>query len=48
MFTEQIQPMEDVQDHARYATPSRQHELDRTDHADHTDQEPVCPETCRP
>ena len=37
----QIQPRKAVLDHAGYmaTTPTRQHELDLTDHTDHTDQE---------
>ena len=35
----QIQPRKHVPDHAVYTAPTRQHELD---HTDHTDQESIC------
>ena len=40
----QIQPRKHVPDHADYTAPTRQRELD---HTDHTDEESICPERSR-
>ena len=45
----QIQPWKHVlaADHAGYTAPTRQHELDHTNHTDRTDQGSICPERSR-
>ena len=48
LYRVQIQPTNQVLDHADHTAPTRQHdELDRTDHTDHTYNGSICPERSR-